>query len=82
MKPCASVFTAASCGLIPVVAGFDFGDRGGLRRQHQFVHGVLRRAEFALHRKSARDIGGVAVGSQPASINSRSPPASFALLSR
>ena len=32
-----------------------------LRRQHQLVQIPLRRAEFSIHRKRARDVGRVAV---------------------
>ena len=43
------------------IAGLEFGRRCFLCRQHHVVHRFLRPAEFAVGRKTARDVGGVAL---------------------
>ena len=52
MKPCASTFTAASCGAIQRLPGFTSRDRGGLRGEHELVDVALRAAEAAVDRET------------------------------
>ena len=47
--------------LVPVRAGSCGSDGGGLCGQHNFIRIFLRRAEFSVDRKGARDVGGVAI---------------------
>ena len=61
MKPCASTRTAASCGASHGLPGPHCRYRRRLRGQHQLVHILLRRTEFPVDRKRARDVGSVAV---------------------
>ncbi|MCI1711104.1 MAG: hypothetical protein LKM39_12920 [Chiayiivirga sp.] len=43
----------------PARAGTRGGERRRLRREHQLVHRALRRAEAAVDREGAGDVGGV-----------------------